>query len=64
MLHHFSPEKPRYFLFRGKPTALITSAEHYGAVIHADSSYTEYLDPLGRSGLNCTRVCPGAYCTG
>jgi hypothetical protein len=26
------PDNPRYFLWRGKPTVLITSAEHYGAV--------------------------------
>ena len=25
------PDNPRYFLFRGKPTVVITSGEHYGA---------------------------------
>ena len=30
------PENPRYFLFRGKPTFLITSGEHYGAVLNLD----------------------------
>ena len=24
------PENPHYFLFRGRPTVLITSGEHYG----------------------------------
>ena len=24
------PENPHYFLFRGKPTVLVTSGEHYG----------------------------------
>jgi|GEM_PF-2540475 len=24
------PDNPHYFLFQGKPTVLITSAEHYG----------------------------------
>jgi hypothetical protein len=26
------PQNPRYFLFRGKAVALISSGEHYGAV--------------------------------
>lgn len=33
------PENPHYFLFRDKPTILITSAEHYGAVINLDFDY-------------------------
>src|SRR5262245_11031978 len=28
------PDNPHYFLFRGKPTILITSGEHYGAVLN------------------------------
>src|SRR5262245_51857411 len=28
------PDNPHYFLFRGKPTILVTSAEHYGAVLN------------------------------
>ena len=28
------PDNPHYYLFRGRPTVLITSAEHYGAVIN------------------------------
>ena len=27
------PDNPHYFLWRGKPTVLITSGEHYGAVM-------------------------------
>ena len=30
------PENPHYFLWRGRPTILITSAEHYGAVMNLD----------------------------
>ena len=30
------PDNPHYFLFRGKPTVLITSGEHYGAVLNLD----------------------------
>ena len=27
------PQNPHYFLWRGEPTILITSAEHFGSVI-------------------------------
>jgi hypothetical protein len=30
------PDNPHYFLFRGEPAILITSAEHYGAVLNGD----------------------------
>lgn len=55
------PENPRYFLFRGKPTVLITSAEHYGAVLNLDFPQKPYLDELKRSGMNYTRIFSGAY---
>jgi hypothetical protein len=31
------PESAHYFLWRGKPTVLITAGEHYGAVLNLDS---------------------------
>ncbi|HTE19706.1 MAG TPA: hypothetical protein VK689_15175, partial [Armatimonadota bacterium] len=55
------PENPHYFLFRGKPTLLITSAEHYGAVLNADFQGTPYLKTLQADGMNLTRVFSGAY---
>ena len=51
---------PHYFFFKGKPTLLITSAEHYGAVINKDFDYVQYLDALKAYGLNYTRIYPGA----
>jgi hypothetical protein len=54
------PENPHYFLFRGKPTILITSAEHYGAMINKDFDYVAYFDMLKSYGLNYTRIYPGA----
>ncbi|MCA9183530.1 MAG: hypothetical protein KDA51_18845 [Planctomycetales bacterium] len=33
------PDNPHYFLWRGQPTVLITSAEHYGAVLNLDYSF-------------------------
>ena len=37
------PQNPHYFLYKGKPAVLITSAEHYGAVLNADFDYKKYL---------------------
>ena len=55
------PENPHYFLWRGRPTVLITSGEHYGAVMNLDFDYRKYLDTLAADGLNYTRVFSGAY---
>ena len=49
-----------YFNFRGKPEILITSAEHYGAVVNGEFNYVKYLDALQSYGLNYTRIYPGA----
>jgi hypothetical protein len=54
------PDNSHYFLFRGKPTVLITSGEHYGAVLNLDFDYVKYLDTLRRDGLNLTRTFTGA----
>ena len=50
------PVNPHYFLFRGKPTILITSAEHYGAVMNLDFDYVKYLDELQSKGGTTPRV--------
>jgi hypothetical protein len=55
------PDNPRYFLFRGKPTVLVTSGEHYGAVLNLDFDYVAYLDTLAADGLNHTRTFAGTY---
>src|SRR5258706_13021564 len=49
------PENPHYLMFRGKPTILITSTEHYGAVLNADFDYVPYLEELQSKKLNLTR---------
>jgi hypothetical protein len=53
------PDNPHYFLWRGKPTVLITSGEHYGAVLNLDFDYTKYLDTLANDQLNLTRTFSG-----
>ena len=56
---------PHYYFFRGKPTVLITSAEHYGAVVNGDFDYVKYLNALQSYGLNYTLFEPlGKYMTG
>ena len=55
------PDNPHYFKYRGKPTVLITSAEHYGAVVNLDFDYAKYLKALKADGLNLTRTFSGAY---
>ncbi|OQY15065.1 MAG: hypothetical protein B6I32_08130 [Desulfobacterium sp. 4572_20] len=55
------PENPHYFLFNGKALALITSAEHYGAVLNLDFDYRTYLKTLSEDGMNYTRIFTGSY---
>jgi hypothetical protein len=55
------PENPHYFLFKGNPLVLITSAEHYGAVLNLDFDYRTYLKSLNEDGMNYTRVFTGSY---
>ncbi|MBW7989205.1 MAG: hypothetical protein FVQ84_04205 [Planctomycetes bacterium] len=56
------PDNPHYFLWRGKPTVLITSGEHYGAVLNQAFDYKKYLKTLKSYGFNLTRTFSGAYC--
>jgi len=58
------PLNPHYFLYRGKPTVLLTSAEHYGAVINGSTDYKKYLDILQRDHFNLTRIFTGSYVEG
>lgn len=55
------PDNHRYFLFRGEPAVLVTSGEHYGAVLNRDFDYRRYLDALAADGLNHTRTFSGVY---
>ena len=55
------PDNPHYFLWRGKPTVLITAGEHYGAVMNLDFDYARYLDELKAHRFNLTRVFSGTY---
>ncbi|MFN8207397.1 MAG: hypothetical protein U0T82_08315 [Bacteroidales bacterium] len=54
------PDNPHYFQFRGKPVVLISSAEHYGAVMNREFDFLKYLNTLQAEGLNYTRL----FCSG
>jgi hypothetical protein len=55
------PENPHYFLWQGQPTILITSGEHYGALLNLDFDYEVYFAALKADGLNHTRTFSGVY---
>ncbi len=55
------PENPHYFLFKGQPKVLVTSAEHYGAVLNKDFDFETYLKTLHDEGMNYTRIFAGSY---
>ena len=55
------PANSHYFLWRGKPTVLITATEHYGAVLNGDFNYARYFQELKAHGFNLTRLFSGSY---
>ena len=48
-------------MYKGKPLVLITTDQHYGAVINLDFDYIPFLDRLQEFGMNLTRIYPGGY---
>ena len=54
-------DNPHYFEYKGKPFVLVTSAEHYGALLNRAFDYEKYLETLARDGMNYTRVFSGTY---
>ncbi len=55
------PDNPHYFIWKGKPLVLITTDQHYGAVLNMDFDYIPFLDRLQEFGMNLTRIYPGGY---
>jgi hypothetical protein len=56
-----APQNGHYFLWNGRPTILVTSGEHYGAVLNLDFDFDRYLSALASDGLNLTRTFSGTY---
>lgn len=55
------PGNRRYLEYKGEPVVLVTSAEHYGAVVNLDFDYLPYLQTLREGGFNYTRIFAGTY---
>jgi hypothetical protein len=55
------PGNRKYLEYKGKPVILITSAEHYGAVVNMDFDEIVYLEKLADEGFNYTRIFTGTY---
>ncbi len=55
------PTNGHYLHWQGRPAVLMTSGEHYGAVLNAAFDVTRYLDALAADGLNLTRTFSGTY---
>jgi hypothetical protein len=55
------PDNPHYFEYKGRPMVLVTSGEHYGALLNQDFDYVKYFAELEQKGLNHTRVFAGTY---
>jgi hypothetical protein len=55
------PSNPRYLEYQGEPVILVTSAEHYGAVLNLNFDYRVYLETLEKEGFNYTRIFTGSY---
>ncbi|MDD5687534.1 MAG: chitobiase/beta-hexosaminidase C-terminal domain-containing protein [Elusimicrobia bacterium] len=58
------PDNPHYFLYKGKPTVLVGSNEHYGSVMNLAFDYVPYLNELQSKGLNYVQICSGMYAEG
>lgn len=59
--HSTASQEPPLFPVSRQSGRILTSAEHYGAVINLDFDYRPYLDALQRYGFNLTRLFSGAY---
>ncbi len=56
-----NPDNKHYFTYKGKDIILITSAEHYGALINKGFDFIKYFDTLKKYGFNLTRAFSGFY---
>ena len=43
------PQNPRYFLFRGQPKVIVTSGEHYGALVDRHFDFVRYFKELEKA---------------
>jgi hypothetical protein len=55
------PDNQRYFQWGEAPVVLITSGEHYGALLNGEFDYERYFGELAAHRLNHTRIFSGVY---
>lgn len=55
------PENEHYFFYKKQALVLVTSAEHYGAVLNTGFDFVKYLETLKNEGMNYTRIFTGSY---
>ena len=56
-----SSVNPHYFTINGEIRLLISSAEHYGALINRAFDFRRYFRELEKNGFNQTRLFGGSY---
>lgn len=54
-------QNPHYLEWNGRLFLVVTSGEHYGAVLNADFDWRKYLATLHDEGMNLTRIFTGTY---
>jgi hypothetical protein len=50
------PDNHKYFLFRNRPTFLLTATEHYGSMLNRPFDFEKYLDDLVDKRMTMTRT--------
>jgi hypothetical protein len=61
VVSHTAVQSPRYFEVNGKTRALISSGEHYGALINLNFNYSVYFAALARDDFTMTIAFSGSY---
>jgi hypothetical protein len=56
-----SDQNPHYLFYHGRPLLIVSSGEHYGAVLNLDFDFEKYLNTLNKEGMNYTRTFSGFY---
>jgi len=55
------PDNSNYFVYKGKPVLLISSSEHYFALVNQKFDYASYIEYLQSRGFNVATVMSGIF---
>ncbi|MFO7658299.1 MAG: hypothetical protein R6W78_14665 [Bacteroidales bacterium] len=56
-----SPDNSNYFVYKDKPVLLLSSTEHYFALVNQKFDYASYIDYLQSRGFNVASVMSGIF---